>query len=296
MPKKGRIGQKERDMIISYLSSEKDEQIASRFDRTIEVIKKIRLENQAVENNPPPENEYVALLHTRYFWNTIKRQLVNQDEFTYFEMSWAALYQQYVGSEVAHTDEMMIKDLIMLDILLNRALEDRRNLSAETEDLRRRLETAKRLESEAERVERVSTLNRSLSQVIAALETANKLANDLQTKKDKKFEQLKGTRDQRFKTAEQSKTNFFERIKYLDEASNRKEQGRRNELIKLSAAKFQFDLEQEQQYEDGEWTRPFLTPDAIMRANDEQTEKDNEVRESQEDSVDAPERETTEDE
>ena len=275
MPKKGRIGEDERARIISYLPSESNKEIAKRFDRTVAAVAKIRKEHEVQEENPPPEQEYIVLLHTRYFWSAVKRQLLNEDETRYFEQSWSALYQQYVGSEVAHTDEMMIKDLIMLDILLNRALEDRRNLSAETEDLRKRLETAKRLENEAERVERVGTLNRTLSQVIAALETANKLANDLQTKKDKKFEQLKGTRDQRFKTAEQSRTNFFERIKLLDEREQREVQGRKNELIKLSAAKHQAELEQEQHYEDGEWERPFLTPEAVMRANDE---KEKQVR------------------
>lgn len=274
MTKKGRIGNDERTRIVSYLTSESNEQIAERFDRTLDSISRIRDDNEAAEKFPQPDNEYIAVLHTRHFWATVQRQLLNSSEIVYFEQSWAALYEQYVGSEIKHTDEMMIKDLIMLDVLLNRTLEDRRNVSSEVDNIKGMLEDAHRIEHEPQRIERVSTLGRTLSQLVSTQETSNKVSNDIQAKKDKKFEQLKATRDQRFKTAEQSKTNFFQLIIKLDEDKSRKEQGRKNELIKLSAAKYQADLEKLHQFEDGEVARPILTPESVLRDSDESEQEE----------------------
>jgi|14BtaG_2_1085337.scaffolds.fasta_scaffold12269_5 hypothetical protein len=272
MTKKGRIGADEKSRIESYLATESDKDIAKRFDRTVLAVERIRAESKAVESNPAPSNNYVAVLHTRYFWNAVQRQLISSDEKRYFEQSWAALYEQFVGSDVAHTDEMMIKDLIMLDIQLNRALEDRSSLSTDIERLRGDLEKAYRIEDVGEKTEKVSNINRTISQCVAAMETATKMGNDLQGKKDKKFEQLKGTRDQRFKTEQQSKVNFFERIKYLDEKKQRDEQGRRNELIKLSALKFQEGFEVDHEFEDGEYDKVFLTPEAVERDRERHAE------------------------
>jgi len=283
MTKKGRIGKDEKTRIVSYLDTETNEQIADRFDRTLKSVVQIRAEQKALVENPLPDtdNDYVATLHTRHFWPTIKRQLMDACEITYFEQSWASLYEQYIGNEVKHTDEMMIKDLITLDIQLNRILEDRRNMAVEGADLRKMLDDAKRIELEPERVERVSTLSRALTQVVAVQETSNKLSNDLQTKKDKKFEQLKATRDQRFKTSEQSRTNFFERVKFLDETAQRKSQGRKNELIRMSAAIHQAKLESPHHFDDGEWERPILTPESVLGENYAEPQPEEEVSSSQ---------------
>ena len=54
-------------------------------------------------------------MHNIYFWEEIKDQLT-QDELCSFEARWIVLHKQF--QDVLATDQMQIKDLIILEILI----------------------------------------------------------------------------------------------------------------------------------------------------------------------------------
>ena len=95
MTKKGRISASEKLRIVSFLTKETNEQLAERFDRTLESIQKIRAETNSVQEHPGPDRQYVQILHTRYFWAAVQRQLLDADEKSYFENSGTKYPSRY---------------------------------------------------------------------------------------------------------------------------------------------------------------------------------------------------------
>jgi hypothetical protein len=262
--KRGRLSKKEDADIRALLDTATNEEIAERFNRTPEQIAKVRATRGIVEGKKEVHS-LITVLHTRHYWNEIKKQLIG-DEISYFEHSWADILGVFNDTNTA--DELLVRDLIILDIHCNRALNVKKQMTQEMGHLAESIESELE-KDEQERAEdpnfaaRVSTLQSRLNEMRTTMETVGREHMNLQGKKDSKFKDLKITREQRYKQIQESKKNIFELLKILDEKENKEKFGRLNALHKKSAEKLKDRFEHVHSFEDGSDDRIFLTPKSM---------------------------------
>ena len=91
------------------------EEIAQKLGRSEKVIRdKINATKDFIKGTP--KEEFVQSLHRKYFWEEIKKTLIDKAEEAFFENEWASIMYQFDAKDVLHNDEMMVRDLIMQDI------------------------------------------------------------------------------------------------------------------------------------------------------------------------------------
>lgn len=268
MAKRGRMSEEERDFLDRYLESLSDEELAERLDRTVEFVSNYR-KKQPHTVVTEEEDEIIVGLHNMYFWGEVKEQL-SSDELKGFEARWVVLNQQF--QDVLPTDQMQMKDLITLEILINRLLTEKHKVLSTIDRLERQLEREEKLSEEDRDVNLMLNLETQLNAAMASQSARTNEHMKLQEKKDAKFKDLKATRDQRFKQLEDSKKSFFDLIKTLDERNVREKEGRHMELFKMAADKSKESLSEYTEFEDGTVDQPFINHETIIGEEHGRTE------------------------
>ena len=227
--KTGRLSKDEISFIDNNLLNMTDEQIAGRLDRSVDAITQRRLvAPQANANNEL--QAYVSQLHSKHFWSTIQKSLLPEEVET-FENSWAALYSQFFQQGVTATDEIMMKDVIIEDILLHRALEQKKNILEEIKENEKLLAEEREKDMDDRDSDFMTNALRTIVQLRGTSEAYTKEINEIKKTKDGKFKDLKATRNERLKTVEESGKNIFALIKLLDEQKMRETEGRMTGLV-----------------------------------------------------------------
>jgi hypothetical protein len=206
-------------------------------------------------------SEILAKLHVSPFWGEIKRGLMN-DEVRYFERSWCSYVDQFAAStDILATDELMIKDLVMLDIFSQRAISEKTRILQRIQDIEKTIDKQERLPDDEKDHSELSGLRSQVSALYAAKTALSKEHLEYQNKKDTKLRDLKGSRDQRFKQLEESRSNIFDLIKELDTHKKRLSEGRLAEKVRLAAQNVKANWNELHTYDDGEVDKPFLSPE-----------------------------------
>ena len=260
--KTGRLSKEEIAYIDANLASMTDSQIAVKLDRSVEAITQRR--SVAPQENANIELQtYISQLHSKHFWTTIKKSLLS-DEIETFENSWASLYSQFFNQGVTATDEIMMKDVIIEDILLHRALEQKKNILQEIKENERLLAEEREKDMDDRDTDFMTNALRTIVQLRGTSEAYTKEINEIKKTKDGKFKDLKATRNERLKTVEESGKNIFALIKLLDEQKMRETEGRMTGLVYEASKTKEGQMRQEMVFADGEVDKPWLTPEAEL--------------------------------
>ena len=265
MAKRGRMSDEEKLFLDQYLESKSDKQLSLELDRTIDFVSKYRKSKPHTERTEA-EDEIVTKLYNLYFWKEIKTQ-ISTEELRSFESRWVVLNKQF--QDILPTDQMQMKDLIILEILINRVLTEKHGVLSTIDRLGKQL---KREEDKPIEFQDTNLMLNIETQLNAAMASQNSRTTEhmkLQEKKDAKFKDLKATRDQRFKQLEDSRKSFFDLMKILDEKDSREKEGRQIELMKLSSKKKAKELGKYTEYDDGTVDRPLLNMDTAGEDEDE---------------------------
>jgi len=266
--KTGRLRKEEISYIDESLSNMTDAAIAKELDRSVEAITQRRA--VAPQENANIElQSYISQLHSKHFWTTIKKSLLD-DEIESFENSWAALYAQFFHQGVTATDEIMMKDVIIEDILLHRALEQKKNILQEIKENEKLLAEERQKDREDRDTDFMTNALRTIVQLRGTSEAYTKEINEIKKTKDGKFKDLKATRNERLKTVEESGKNIFALIKLLDEQKLRETEGRMTGLVYEASKTKEGQMKQEMVFADGEVDKVWLTPESELE--DEQNE------------------------
>ncbi|MAF24917.1 hypothetical protein CL634_05010 [bacterium] len=244
----------EKDFLDQNLDNMTDEALADRLDRTVSFVSNYR-KVQPHKMTTEAEDEIVVKMYNLYFWNEIKQQLTTE-ELKSFEYRWVVLHQQF--QDVLPTDQMQIKDLIVLEILINRVLVEKQKTLTTISRIERQIKTEEDKPEEDRDLSFILNLETQLNAAMASQNARTTEHMKLQEKKDGKFKDLKATRDQRFKQLEDSRTSFFDLMKTLDSLGSREEEGRHMELMRLASEKSTEDLSQYTEYDDGTVDQPIL--------------------------------------
>ena len=264
----GRLSKEEQSYIDSQPETVSDLEIAKKLDRSIDAITQRRASAPQITANTEME-EYVIQLREKHFWPTIKRSLL-EDEIIIFEKQWAALYSQFFHQGVTPTDEIMMKDVIIEDILLHRALEQKKNILEEIRDNERLISEERQKDVDDRDNDFMTNALRTIVQLRGTSEAFTKEINDIKKTKDSKFKDLKATRNERLKTIEEGGKNIFALIKLLDDTKSRETEGRMAGLVYAAATNESDDLKKETVFADGEVDRIWMTPEAELESEQEE--------------------------
>lgn len=276
MKKPGKLSNDEMEFIRQNVGEMTDEAIAVHLNRQPALIARYRAQIPAKREvyAGNDEKDLKSELYALYFWPELRNQLT-QPELTYFINSWTALAAQFKEQGIQTTDHIMMRDLILLEIMVNRNLREQHNIGIQMSDLDRLI--TKGMQSEHRNTSQESVWQRELNGLREADLSITKALKELLLRKDAKLEQLRATRDQRFKSVEESNKNIFELIKFLNDKRNRAAEGRRNELCKLCVVAERQRLGATYKYEDDQYDMPFLTPETIIGEPNELSDDEEET-------------------
>lgn len=265
----------ERDYISKNKGLVSNEILAKRLNRSVDSIDKFVIKDN-FKDEKKELNVYVQQLHASPFWPTIKSGLLDREE-SYFESQWAEYMEQFTGATSAQaTDYMMIKDIIIFDIMFSRAMAEKRNAIFTKKQIESRLELEMNKAPEdrdQQLVKNDQSLLASLSQAVVRYTDE---INDFQQRKDSLMKSLKGTREQRFKQIEESRSNIFECIKELDDKKKRIREGIMMAKMKEAADKISKEWAEPVEFENGDVDNIYLSPEYFEERTKEEEDKDRE--------------------
>jgi len=258
--KPGKAGEKEIAYIANNMNSMTPEAIAGVLSRSVEFVNKI-IAQLPKRQQISEQSDYVSQLHASPLWPEIKRQLM-PTEYGYFENLWGAYIRQFSsGADIVASDEMMIKDLIMLDIFANRAAQEKLSALLLINQLQKLLDVERQKPDGQRNQASMQNWQNQVNAMRGSLKSLTDTHIEYQKRKDDKLTQLKATRQARFKELTESKQNFFDLLRELDEIHNRLREGRMMEKVRIAAENQKKVLGEFTEYEDGTVDKPFLSPE-----------------------------------
>ena len=260
----GRLSNKEKSLIYQdFMDGLTEETICTKYGRPLktiqDAIKDISAQNEKKKTKTIIIDS-VGELKSKHFWKELQEQLL-PDELEYFAESWGKLVKQFSQYEILETDEMIMKDLIVHDILINRNLTQKRQLLEEIDYFQKELD--EEIKKENRDQIKIQHCHTKLSNARSSLTDLDRTHDSIQKRKDQKFRDMKSTRDLRYKQIEDSKKTWFELVKELDAYNNRVKEGEWLALMKKSVIKEEERLSQFHQFADGNYDQIFLTPETV---------------------------------
>jgi len=247
------------------------EDIAITYNKTPEAVARKRAELSVTPKSISEDEEVLHRLHLSYFWPTVKKLLFPPHEVEFFEKEWIHLHNQFSSQGVLHTDEIMMKDLTLHEIMAYRAAEQKKRNMAEIDSIQRKINNEMKKPERTRDDLGIANWDMQKSNLQSLVASLTKEHLDYQKKKDDKLEQLKATRSQRLKQAEMAGKNIWEMLKELDRPEMRRKYGKYMQKMKIASDTIRLEWGNSLEYEDGQWDQPLLSPD--LEVNDNNDEK-----------------------
>ena len=160
---------------------------------------------------------------------------------------------------------MEILEVIRTEVLINRGMEDRQEALLNVERLNRLIEEEMDKPAPARDVNALSNFQQQLGAAIASKSAYINEHEKLLTKKERLLKDLKGTREQRKRNADDAKTNFSSWLRQLDDDDTRKKEGFDMVVQRVAADKALERLSEYHEYEDGVVDQPVLNSDTLIK-------------------------------
>jgi len=260
--KRGKLSVDEMNFIRQNCFNLSIEQIAENLNRTTAPVQKfIDKENLKMRNMTDDEHLLVEL-RGRYYFQELKKQF-NDSELIFFEHQWIDYFRQF-SEDVTHTEEMEILEVIRTEVLINRGMEDRQEVMKNIERLNQLIEDEMDKPAPAQDMQAIASFQTQLGAAISSKSAYINEHEKLLTKKERLLKDLKGTREQRKRNADDAKTNFSSWLRQLDDKELRVKEGFDMEVHKVAAEKALHKLSQYHEYEDGTVDQPILNADTLI--------------------------------
>ena len=281
--KPGQLGNDELEYIYTHAKDMTAEQIAGNLHRSVDLIKK-KIAQIPKRLAIAEQVGDVAQLEASPIWIEVKKSLM-PSEYDYFKQLWVSYIKQFSsGSDVLATDEMMIKDLIMMDIMGGRASSDIVDVKVLVEQLNKRLDKEREKSLDVRDQVSMQSWQEQINSLRGSLKSLTETHLSYQQRKDAKLNDLKATRRARFAEDRESKQTFFGLLRELNEYKNRLREGRLAGKLLAAAQKNQQDLNELTTYEDDTIDSPFLCPEMILE-EDKNNKNSQEIDNTSDDGV-----------
>lgn len=274
--RKTRLTRESEKFIVDNMANFSSDEIAKKLNCTVKAVENVI----EVYGNLPEQNvAWKQYLRKSIVWKQLKDQF-SEDELQYFEESFVALMGQF-NEDVWKTEESQIFQLITLDILMKRNLKAKRatrNHIEELEHLQRdmvaRYNGDYTAMTDGDR-SFIIDLEKQISGSRSAESNNSREFVEFQKQYNDILQQLKGTREQRIKQIESSKTSFVSMVKTLLEKDVQEKESRQMELFKLASQKELKRLGQPHQYVNQEIDLPILTSETLEEFDKENQKETN---------------------
>ena len=143
-------------------------------------------------------------------------------------------------------------------------MEDRQEIMENIETLNGLIDQEMSLEPEQRDTNALAMFQTQLGAMIGSKSSYINEHEKLLTKKERYLKDLKGTREQRKRVADDAKTNFSMWMRELDNLEAKEAEGFDMEVQAIAAQKARQRLSEFHEYEDGEVDQPLLNADTIL--------------------------------
>lgn len=264
--KRGKLSTKEMNYIRQNCFDLSLEEIANNLNRTVEPVKKFIDKENLKARDLTDQEHLLSTLRTRYYYHELKKQM-SDSEIIFFEHNWVDFYKQF-NEDVTHTEEMQILEVIRTEILINRSMEDRQEIIRQIDTLDKLISDELDKEEPDQDGQLVAVWQTQMGAMIGSKSSYINEHEKLLTKKERYLKDLKGTREQRKRVADDAKTNFSMWMRQLDTIEMKEREGFDMEVQAIAAQKARERLSDFHEYEDGEVDQPLLNSDTYMPEED----------------------------
>ena len=260
--KRGKLSNQEMTYIEQNCFDLSLEDIANNLNRKIDPIRKYIDKKNLKARDLTDEEHLLSTLRDRYYYKELSKQM-NDAEIIFFEHNWIDFFKQF-NEDVTHTEEMQILEVIRTEVLINRSMEDRQEIMVNIDTLNKLIDEEMDKPKDMQDTQALAMFQTQLGAMIGSKSSYINEHEKLLTKKERYLKDLKGTREQRKRVADDAKTNFSMWMRELDSIENREKEGFDMAVQAVAAGKARERLSDFHEYEDGEVDQPLLNSDSVV--------------------------------
>lgn len=268
--KRGKLSNEDEEFIFSNIAALSIEEIANGLNRTEATIKNFIKKHNLIGKDTSDDDKHNRRLLEHLKSRPYYKQTVNQldaDELEYFVYSWIALMTQ-LNEDVLYSEEVDIKEMIKLDILLNRCAKNRKNVSELYYKTEIELDSELEVDKNNRDQDMIARLELRLNGCQKALDDYTKEHATLLQEVDKISKRLKTNRNERIKKIETATSSWSGYLRALEDDKFRITEGHNMELMRLAKDKAKKAMSQYHTFIDGEVEQPILTPDTVFNEDE----------------------------
>lgn len=268
--RRGPWSKEDKEFIKEHAGSMSPEDIGRALKRNPEAIKKyIKNNGIAITGTKVAPNARVDYdLKCTPHWRELEKQF-NEDELESFLYHWNNTIKQF-RDDVLHTEELQIIDMIKLEVMMNRLLNQERDMERTAKSLEEIVSQEKARDPDQQDKDLIFNTEKQIAQIYSGMESINREYRALLIEKNKILDKLKATREQRIKDIQSSKESIPGWIRNLVKNQDvRRDLGYRMEKMRLAAKEEYVRLSDLHEYMDGKVDIPVLNHETVMNYNDE---------------------------
>jgi transposase len=267
------LTKEQEQQILQLLQDGRDDDYISRATGyPSDLIRKLR-KKHGINVMSAAERTFLELslkLRNKYYYKQLKTQLT-PEELALFECMWVDYMLQF-KEDVLPTEENAIKQLIVMEILMDRSMTERRRSLKDIEQYSTELDAEYNKEPHDRDAARIHWLTEKKTMAEMAQKANTDEHNKLLQRAQALQKDLKSTRDQRVDRIENSKSSWLGLLRYLEDERIREREGLEAEVVKESA---NYQLEKyanSHKYADDSYDLPILTPETIVAFDETKSE------------------------
>lgn len=268
----GALSTKEMLYIKDNINHSTPDEIADHLNRRVEAVRRyVHKEklgpefNKGITRNQTVtevhQREILKALRLRPFYAELRKQL-SSEELKNFDDNWTMLVAD-MQNDVLAAEELDLKELIILEILKGRLLEEFKIAQDERTLARQRMTHQLKLDKDLRDKEIMRNCKEMIANSQHLISNFNKDLNVLIDKSNKIKLALQQTRAQRTENLEKAAIDFKGYIKVLDDIKRKQQVGREMEIMRIAKEKKQKELSNYYTFQDGTPDRPILNAETV---------------------------------
>ena len=251
------------------------EEISERVNHSPIGVRKLLDEMGYVEENEPALKSDATIIKTalrkKPYWKKLQEQFT-KGELEEFEDLWVRMMMEQFRQDLLPAEELQVKQLLTLYILIDRSLVERQQMYKEIGKIQRELDKEYGCSIDNRDMSRIDHLESRLSYAKSSVSNHTTEHAKWLEKIEKINKDLKATRDQHVKRIEDAKTSFIGLIRALEDEEFRKRMGQEAELMNVAKDNVRDKLSEWHEYgtntDYAEMDVPFLNAETIMNHDD----------------------------
>ena len=267
--KRGKFSLAEEQYIRDHVYDKTPVEMGAVLDRDPKTIEKsMKRNDMAPLSRVDVDREVVGLrnkLYHKSYWKEVKAQLT-EEETDYFEENWINFMQQF-NEDILYSEEMEMKEWIILEILKNRSMKDRMKHIEEAEKLEERRNALLENDRQSGDNKFGDIIQALTDQILSIRNSVTAYSAEhirFLGKSSDIARNLKAIRSERIKRIEDGKSTFAGYTKMLENEQERRQVGAEMEIMRHAKDAAKTQLAQLHTYVDGTVDRPFLTPEIVL--------------------------------